>query len=40
MSQTTTGKTRLKTSPMIASIADEGQATILPVWHRTIKIGR
>jgi hypothetical protein len=30
MSQTTTGKTRLKTSAMIASIADEGQATILP----------
>lgn len=28
MSQTTTGKTRLKTSAMIASIADEGQATI------------
>jgi len=28
MSQTTTGKTRLKTSAMIASIADEGQATL------------
>lgn len=28
MSQTTAGKTRLKTSAMIASIADEGQATI------------
>lgn len=28
MSQTTSGKTRLKTSAMIASIADEGQATI------------